>query len=199
MRVGGASGGVGVSTVVLALAGLVGWSGRRTLAAVRAGAPVGDVRTLPPDALGAVDLWGRATPLAGAGQARVVGLVGAGSCPPLDDPGLAAAVLDEGVATDVDVLVLRPDAAGLAAAADTAAGALVVVGRGPAPARDVAAACGSRRRVEVPRSARVAHAGLHARVPTSLPGSFLRELSPLIPDALRVPFNGRSRTGAGSP
>src|SRR6056297_4321546 len=29
-------------------------------------------RSLPPEALGAVDLWGRATPLAGAGQARVV-------------------------------------------------------------------------------------------------------------------------------
>src|SRR6056297_3934647 len=145
-------------------------------------------RSLPPEALGAVDLWGRATPLAGAGQARVVRLTGAGACPALDDPALAAAVLDEGIATDVDVLVLRGDAAGLAAAADTAAGALVVVGRGPARPRDLAAACGSRRRVEVPRSARVARAGLHARVPTSLPGSFLPELLPLIPDVLRAPL-----------
>jgi hypothetical protein len=37
LRVGGASGGVGTSTIVLALAGLIGWSGRHTLAAVRPG------------------------------------------------------------------------------------------------------------------------------------------------------------------
>lgn len=185
LRVGGASGGVGTSTVVLGLAGLIGWSGRHTLAAVRPGAPVRDVQVLAPEALAAVDLWGRATPLPGAGDARAVLLAGSDGAPPVDDPSIAAAVLDEGVAVDVEVLVLRPDAAGLAAAADTPAGALVVVGSGPARPRDVAAACGPRQVVRLPRSARVARAGLHARVPTSLPGSYLRALLALIPEPLR--------------
>lgn len=184
LRVGGASGGVGTSTIVLAIAGLLGWSGRRTLAAVRPGAPVGSVRPLPVEALGAVDLWGRASPLPGAGDARVVQVVGPGACSWPDDPGLSAAVLDEGVSTEVDVLVLRPDAAGLAAAGTTTAGSLVVVGSGPAAPRQVAAACGARHHVLLPRSARVARAGLHARVPTSLPGAFLRALVPLVPGDL---------------
>ncbi len=186
LHVGGASGGVGTSTVVLALAGLLGWSGQRALAVVGPGAPVGAVRSLPPEAVAAVDLWGRASELPGVAGVRAVRLAGPGRCPVLDDPAIADAVVDDGVAHDVDVLVLRPDAAGLSAAAGTTAGCLVVVGGGPARPRDVAAACGRRLRIDLPRSVRVARAGLHQRVPGSLPGTFVARLIPLLPAGLRA-------------
>jgi hypothetical protein len=181
LRVGGAAGGTGTSTVALALAGLAGWGGLRTLVAVGVGAPVEDGLLVPADALAAPDLWTRATPLAGVPRARVVRIADHGWLP---DPVTAdpeAAVLDVGVATDVDVLVCRPDAAGLAAAATTTAAAVVVVGDGPGSAAAMRRACGHRRQLALPRSARVARAGLHRRVPTSLPGSWLRRLVSLAP------------------
>jgi hypothetical protein len=106
---------------------------------------------------------------------------------PLPEPisgDLEVAVLDVGVGTDVDVLVCRADAAGLEAAAATTAAAVVVVGDGPASAAAVRRACGGRRRLALPRSARVERAGLHRRVPGALPGSWLRALRPLVPTAL---------------
>jgi hypothetical protein len=47
LRVGGTSGGVGTTTVALALAGLAGWTSRRTLALVRDHAPVGPAPRVP--------------------------------------------------------------------------------------------------------------------------------------------------------
>ena len=76
-------------------------------------------------------------------------------------------------------LPCRADGPGLAAAGRTTAAAVVVIGSGPAATSAVAAACGSRRRVHLPRSARVARAGLAGRVPAGLPGSWLRPLLPL--------------------
>jgi hypothetical protein len=181
LRVGGSAGGTGTSTVALALAGLAGWSGLRTLVAVGAGAPVEDALLVPADAVAAPDLWRRAAALPGVPRARLVRVADRGWLPEPAASEPEVAVLDVGVATDVDVLVCRPDAAGLDAASRTTAAAVVMVGDGPASTAAVRRACGHRRHLSLPRSARVARAGLHRRVPTSLPGSWLRSLSPLVP------------------
>jgi hypothetical protein len=181
LRIGGASGGVGTSTVALALAGLASWSGASTLVAVGHTAPVDGARVVSGAALAAPDLWRRASPLAGVPRARVVRIADTEPLPDPVAPELEVAILDAGVATDVDLLVCRADAAGLDAATATTAAAVVVVGEGPASAGAVRAACRSRQQVVLPRSARVARAGLHRRVPTALPGAWLRLLAPLVP------------------
>jgi hypothetical protein len=181
LRVGGTAGGTGTSTVALALAGLAGWSGLRTLVAVGAGAPVDDGLLVPADAVAAPDLWRRASVLPGVPQARVVRVADRGCLPEPAATEPEVTVLDVGVATDVDVLVCRADAAGLDAVSRTTAAIVVVNGDGPASAAAVRRACGHRRHLCLPRSARVARAGLHRRVPTSLPGSWLRPLTPLVP------------------
>ncbi|MFA9444139.1 hypothetical protein [Egicoccus sp. AB-alg6-2] len=180
VRVGGAAGGVGTSTVAAALAGLFGWQGERTLTILGPGAPVAEVRDLAAGALSGAGLWAHATPLAGVESARAVRVVGrAPRLAPVVDPAIGVCVVDAGVDDDVDVLVLRADTAGLAAAGRTTAAAVVVIGKGPAPCAAVAEACGPRRRVHLPRSARVARAGLCGRVPAGLPGSWLRPMLPL--------------------
>lgn len=182
LRVGGAGGGVGTTTVALALAGLAAWRGQATLVAS------GDAVLLPsgtpgidPSALTAPDLWSRATVIEGVPGARAVRT----SSPPFDttvsDPSVATAVLDLGVADEVDVLVLRPDAAGVAALERTSAAAVVVVGDGPVAPHALSAAVGGRRRVDLPWSHRIARAGLVGRVPAALPGRAVRALLPLVP------------------
>jgi hypothetical protein len=179
LRVGGAAGGVGTTTIALALAGLLGWQGDGTLALVRPPAAVPALRVVPGEAVGAADLWARADELPAVPRGRVLGIVG-GEVPTPADPRIVAAVIDAGVDDDVDVLVCRPDAAGLAGLASTTAAAVVLVGTGPAPSKDLVRAAGGRRGVAVPWSARVARAGLHGRVPGSLPGRWLRRLAPLV-------------------
>jgi hypothetical protein len=179
LRVGGAAGGVGTTTVTLALAGLLGWSGCATLAVVRAPAPVRDLPLVPAEALGAAELWGRAATLPGVPAGRVLGIAG-GSVPPPADPQVEAVVIDAGVDDDVEVLVCRPDAAGMARLASTTAAAVVLVGDGPAPTAELARAAGGRRGIRLPWSARVARAALHGRVPSALPGRFLRRLLPVV-------------------
>ncbi|WP_052665448.1 hypothetical protein [Nitriliruptor alkaliphilus] len=182
LRVGGAAGGVGTTTVALALAGLAAWRGQPTLVTS------GDAVLLPsgtpgidPSALTAPDLWSRASAIEGVPGARAVRT----SSPPFDatvsDPSVATAVLDLGVADEVDVLVLRPDAAGAAALERTAAAAVVVVGDGPVAPRALTAAVGARRRVDLPWSHRIARAALVGRVPAALPGRAVRALLPLVP------------------
>lgn len=179
LRIGGASGGVGTSTVAAAMAGLFAWQGTATLLVLGPAAPVTGVRDLPAGALAGAGLWSQASPLAGVPRARAVQL----GCPPspvrVSDPAVAVCVVDVGVDDDVDVLVCRADAPGLAAAGRTTAAAVVVIGSGPASRAAVQQACGPRRRVHLPRSARVARAGLQGRVPAGLPGSWLRPLVPL--------------------
>ncbi|MFA9432386.1 hypothetical protein [Egicoccus sp. AB-alg2] len=180
VRVGGAAGGVGTSTVAAALAGLFGWQGEAALAVLGPAAPVGDVRTVSVDALASAGLWSQASPLAGVATGRAVRLPGRDvGALALADPAVDVCVVDAGVDPDVDVLVCRADTAGLAAARATTAAAVVVIGVGPAPRQAVQEACGPRRRVHLPRSARVARAGLLGRVPAGLPGSWLRPLLPL--------------------
>jgi hypothetical protein len=183
VTVGGSAGGVGTSTVVLAVAGLSAWAGARTLAGVRG---VGwGLRQVPVGALDAPDAWSRADDLAGLTTARAVELVGPDT--PVDpvDPHLDVLVVDRGVDGDVDVLVCRPDRAGLTVLGTTTAAAVVVVGEGPVAVSELARAAGSRRTIQLPWSVRVARAGLTGRVPAGLPGTWLRRLAPLVPTTER--------------
>lgn len=191
VRVIGAGGGVGTSTVTLALAGLAAWQGARVLAVLAPDAPVGEVRRIPADALAAHDLLRRASDLPGVPGARVVIAEGRPGMLPETLEGVDVALVDGGTDTDGDVLVCRPDRVGLERLAATTAGTVVVNGPGPVPRRTVARTAGGRVRVELPTSARVARAGLLARVPASLPGAWLRLLLPAVPrPAARGPTSG---------
>lgn len=182
VTIGGAGGGVGATTLALALAGLSAWRGTRTLVVSgdRCLLPDG-TPTVDPEALTASGLWDRAQPLIGLDAARAVRTTAPAYAPRLTDARVEAVVVDLGVADEVDVLVLRPDAVGRAALGRTTASAAVVVGEGPLPPRELTRAIGGRRRVDVAWSARVARAGLAGRVPTSLPGRLVRSLTPLLP------------------
>jgi hypothetical protein len=162
LRVGGAAGGVGTTTVALALAGLLGWQGDGTLALVRPPAAVPALRVVPGEAVGAADLWARADELPAVPRGRVLGIVG-GEVPVPADPRIVAAVIDAGVDDDVDVLVCRPDAAGLAGLAATTAAAVVLVGPGRRRPRTwcgrLAAAGGRRAVVGTGRPRRAARPG----------------------------------------
>lgn len=179
LRVGGSAGGVGATTVVLALAGLAGWARLRTLAVVSGHAPVRSAPRVAAAAITSPDLWMRAHPLHGVEGARVVGVDGT----PREVPGgrgFDLAVVDAGNEADVDVLVCRPDAAAIDAVATTSAGAVVVVGDGLVPLARLVELAGGRRVLPVARSVRVARAHLEGLVPTALPGRWLRGLVPVV-------------------
>lgn len=180
IRVGGASGGVGTTTVALALGALASWRHGATLVVSAGAVPAATSRTVELEALAGQRTFEEASPVAGIPGLRVVRT----SAPPRDvpvDAGAAAVVVrDVGVADDTDVLVLRRDAAGVAALERSPAAVAVVLDDGCAPMGAVAGAAGGRPAVVVPRSARVARAGLLRRVPAALPGSYLRSLRPLV-------------------
>jgi hypothetical protein len=180
LRVGGVAGGVGTTTVALALAGLAAWSGRRALAVLQGHAGVRDVTAVPADALGAPDLWSRATPLPGIAAARVVHTGTAVPRVAPQDRRIEVSVLDVGTDPELDVVVCRPDGAAAEQLPTTMAGAVVVVGRGllsPARVRELAQ---GRLVLEVPVSVRVARAALRGQVPVGLPGSWLDALRPVL-------------------
>lgn len=179
LRVGGAAGGVGATTVALALAGLAGWARRSTLVVVHGHAPVRDAPRVPGAALASPDLWSRAAPLVGVEGTRVLAVDGSAADAPAPR-GPELVVLDAGTDADVDVLVCRADAAALAVVPTTSAGAVVIVGQGLVPPARLAIAAGGRRVVHLPTSARVARAHLEGLVPTALPGRWLRLLVPLV-------------------
>lgn len=176
LRIAGAAGGVGTSTVAAGLAGLCAWRGRRTLllrpAAARSGPAERDW-----ELEGAIT-WRAAEPAPGIGALRLLDV---------PDPAVAVTggpaqlvVRDLGVTSDTDVLVVRRDRPGLESLATTSAGVIVVRDDGPAPIGTVRRAAGGRRVVVVPWSARVARAGLRGRVPGGLPGSWLGSLAPVV-------------------
>ncbi len=180
LRVGGLAGGVGTTTVVLALAGLSAWRGVPALAVVHGTAGVRGATPVPPDALSAPDLWARAAPLPGVGAGRAVHTGrGPASVTPAD-PRIGLAVLDAGVDAEADVVVCRPDAAAVARLPATTAGAVVVVGEGVLPVARLAALAGGRRVVVLPTSVRVARAVLRGQVPAGLPGRWLAALGPVL-------------------
>lgn len=190
VRVVGAAGGVGTSTVTLALAGLAAWRGSRVLAVVGPDAPVGQARRVPSEALASHDLLARASDLAGVAGARVVATDGGAGHLPDDLPGVDLALIDGGTQAEGDVLVCRPDRPALERLSATTAGSVVVNGEGPVPRRVLARAAGGRACVELPSSARVARAVLLARVPSALPGAWLRRLLPVVPRPV-PPVEGR--------
>lgn len=204
--VAGAAGGVGTTTVTLALAGLAAWRGARVLALVHGDvpAPCGPAadgptvsrptvsrpavsgpavsRPVDRDALAGPGTWGAARPAAGLDRLRVLRTEGPVRREPVDAGAADLVVRDGGVGRDADVLVLRRDAAGLDALAATTAGTTVCVDAGVARRRALREAAGGRRMVVVDWSTRVARAGLARRVPTGLPGTWLRSLAGVLPD-----------------
>ncbi|SRR6056297_1448304 len=194
LTVGGSAGGVGTTTVALALGGLRAWSGTRTLVAVRG---LGSsYRGIPSAALGGGDLWAAAERLPGIDAVRAVRLLDHDSVPEVTDRSIEAVILDLGPDPDCDVLVCRPDAAGLAALRVTPAGAIVLVGDGAVPGRVLASAASGRPVLRVPWSVRVARAGADGRIPAGLPGTWVAALRPLVaePVGARVPAHaGRAR------
>ena len=180
LRVGGVAGGVGTTTVVLALTGLAAWSGQRALAVVHGHAGVRGATPVPPDAIVSPDLWSRATPLPGVVGARVVHTgSGAPSRAPADRR-IGLSVIDVGPDPEVDVVVCRPDRAAADQLPVTMAGAVVVVGKGLLSAERIAQLAGGRRIVHVPTSVRVARAVLRGHVPSGLPGSWVDALRPVL-------------------
>ena len=173
LRVGGASGGVGTTTVALALAATFAWRGRPTLMVARGAVPIDGVVQVEGDG---VDGFAVGTSPPGCAHLRVVHAPAARV-----EPGRAAVVVsDVGVDDDADILVVRRDRPGLEALARTVAAVAVVVDTGPADARALRSAAAGRRLVTVAWSQRVARAGLMGRVPAGLPGAWLRALAPAL-------------------
>lgn len=186
--VAGAAGGVGTTTVALALAGLAAWEGRAVLAVLSGAVPVPDVRTVPGTALAGHRGWAAAVRVPDLPDLRVIAVDR--SPAHVDAPAAAVVVVDRGVVgptsdhaagDDVppDVLVVRRDRAGCEAVASTPAGTVVVVDIGVRRSRDLAAAAAGRPLVTVPWSVRVARAHDAGRVPGSLPGSVVESLRPV--------------------
>lgn len=177
LRVGGASGGVGCTTVALALAGLEAWNGRATLVVTHGVVPHPVGPTLDPETLRSPDVARAGRSVRGVNGLDVVHVSGPA-------PELTVRVEGRTVVRDlgtadpgVDVLVVRRDAAGLQAAHETVAGTVLVSDAGIVPQRSFHDAVGGRRLVLLPWSARVARAAVLGRVPASLPGSWLRTLA----------------------
>lgn len=198
LRVGGAAGGVGTTTVTLALAGLAAWSGSRTLAVVHGQAGVRAALPVPADALNAPDLWTRATPLLGVPDGRVVHT---GDRPPIDAPvdrRIEVRVLDVGIDTDADILVCRPDGAAVTALRRTIAGAVVMVGEGLLSSERLRMLAGGRTFLELPSSVRVARAVLRGQAPGGLPGTWIERLRPLVDVDASTTASARFSTGQRS-
>jgi hypothetical protein len=180
LRVGGASGGVGTTTVALGIAGLAAWALGPVLVLGHGEIPIPSPRALAHDDLAGPGTWGAATTAPGLPGLRVVRLPGPPGSAPVDPGPATLVVRDAGVDADVDVLVLRRDAAGLDALERSAAAISVLVETGPASQRLVSVAAGRRRVVAVGWSSRVARAGLNRRIPTGLPGTWLASLRGIV-------------------
>ncbi len=180
LRIGGVAGGVGTTTVALALTGIAAWSGQRALAVVHGHAGVRDATPVPADAVVAPDLWSRATPLPGLTGARVVHTGSGVPSRPPTDRRVELSVLDVGTGPEADIVVCRPDRAAAEQLPVTMAGAVVVVGRGLLTPARVLELAGGRRVVHVPTSVRVARAVLRGHVPAGLPRSWLDALRPVL-------------------
>lgn len=166
--VAGAAGGVGTSTVALAIGGLLAWSGADVLVS---GPP--DVVALA--ANGAGNPGGSAAPVTVPGVAGLA-VVGGG----VDVASAAWAgdmvVIDAGarVSADTTLVVSRADR-GLVRA--RAAGLpVVVIGDRPVGARECQRILAGALLTQLPLSARVARAGLLGHVPAALPGTWVRRL-----------------------
>lgn len=177
LRVGGAAGGVGCTTVALALAGLGAWAGQDTLVVAHGTVPHPVSATVDPESLASPEVGRAARAVRGVARLELLHVSAPAAGVGVHIPDRVV-VRDIGTADPaVDVLVLRRDAAGLAAARDAVAGTLVVSDTGVVPLRAIHEAAAGRRIVVVPWSVRVARAAVMGRVPASLPGGWLRALA----------------------
>lgn len=202
LRVAGVAGGVGTSTLALAIAGILAWSGQRTavvgaedlleLCGIRDWTGPGAVELATLDAAGvAAEAPELLRPVPGIDRLTALGGGGAyvRSCAgwPVD---AVVADMRSGAAFELDVLatrgdawrllVARPDGSLRRAASAPHTVPVILMGTGPVDG------AGARRLLNrhptgwLPASARVARAGLMGRVPSSLPGSWLRALRTLL-------------------
>lgn len=195
LRIGGVAGGVGTTTVSLAVAGLAAWRGSRTLAVVRGDVPAKPAMLLTAEAVTAPDLWSRLEDVPGVPDLRVVQMPVSAAAASPTDPAIDLAVADQGVDLDCDVAVCRPDAAARERLSSTTAAVVVVVGTGPLRPTELREAAGGRAVLDLPWSFRVARAGLHRRVPVSMPGAWLQRLRTLLSSTDRE-RTSRSRRAA---
>jgi hypothetical protein len=174
LTLAGVAGGVGTSTIALAIGGLLAWSGASVLVS-------GDAELVALAGLGVMAGRHGDTPAAASRPMAVPGVAGLSVVGEGADVAAAAwsgdvVVVDAGtsVSADTTLLVSRPDR-GL-----RRAGALdhpvVVVGSQPLGIRDSRRLLGTSPLAHLPTSARVARAALGGRVPAALPGTWLREL-----------------------
>lgn len=187
--VGASAGGVGCTTVAAALAGLRAWRTGPTLLVASGPAHLADVPRLGPADLSSPAAWAAAHPAPGVPDLRVARWRRVPDVVPGDvaDP---ATVVDLGpvdvAAGPLDVLVVRPDRAGVHAAGEALGRAtVVVVGDGPCGVGAVRSVA-SGPVVQLPWSARVAAAAARGRLPAALPGRWLQPLVPLVGDARAV-------------
>ncbi|MFT5564428.1 MAG: hypothetical protein ACI970_001155 [Myxococcota bacterium] len=177
--VAGAAGGVGATTIALALGGLRAWQHGPTMVVARGPAHTAGVPAVAGAQVASPAAWAAAAQAVGMPELRVVRLVGA---PEAVRIGPVPVVLDVGVAPNAvaDVLVARPDVAGVESVSAISTSVVVLIGRGPRSPADVRAAAGGRTVVEVASSHRVARACAAGRMPTDAPGAWLRPLTEVL-------------------
>jgi hypothetical protein len=201
LRVAGCGGGVGTSTVALALGGLLAWSGRKAVV-------IGDFDLLrlcgagpwprpspdpPPQSsrsprvpldeakageAGTAEIAALARPLRGVPGLSVLSGDGATVRSTAGWP-VDAVVVDlraPRAVAGADLICARPDSSLTALEDQPADLPVLIVGDGPLDQAAVRRRLGRPPVAWLPRSARVARAGLAGRVPNALPGSWLKSL-----------------------
>lgn len=174
ITVAGVAGGVGTSTVALAIGGLLAWSGAVVLVSgdadavtlARSGQPADPLPHRP---------HGSTAPLTVEGVPRL-SVVDRGADVTASAWSGDIVVVDAGTAltADTTLVVSRPDRGLRRAGASNRP--VVVVGDQPLSGRDARRLLGTSLLAHLPTSARVARAALHGRVPAALPGAWLRDL-----------------------
>lgn len=193
MGLAGLAGGAGTSTVALALGGLLAWSGRPTVVVGDddllalcgidgwrgPGAP--ELSELEPAAAGA-ELGSLVRPVPGIEGLTVLG-GGTAGLRSTSGWKVGAVVADlrtvapAGAArAGADLVLVRPDSSLRAAIALPADVGVLVTGSGPLDRAGVRRLLGVPPVGWLPEDARVARAGVRGRVPSSLPGTWLRLL-----------------------
>lgn len=174
VTVAGVAGGVGTSTIALAIGGLLAWAG----AAVLVSGDAGVVALAGASRGAAAGEGGGAAGSAVVAVPGVAGLsvIGGGTEVPAAAWAGDVVVVDAGtVITPSTALVVTRADRGLARAGGLGR-PVVVVGHQPLGTREVRRRLGAAPLAHLPVSARVARAGFDGRVPAGLPGAWLRVL-----------------------
>jgi hypothetical protein len=167
LAVGGTAGGVGTSTVALAIGGLLAWGGATVLVVGGDALPA-----LAGAAAQADATTGSHTAVPGVPGLSVAGRRGDAVVPWTGD----AVIVDDGTrVTQATTLIVARPVAGLRRARGVDR-PVVVNGHLPLRPPDLPRILGRQPLVQLPWSVRVAQAGVAGRVPTGLPGRWLRDL-----------------------